>query len=45
MAGLLSICKNVLIKRGFDRRAYFANVRGTIAARRMLTAAGVAPSC
>ena len=34
--GALSILKNILINRGFDRRKYFAFLRATIRARRII---------
>ena len=34
--GILSIIKSLIIRRGFDRRVYFANLRATLKARRML---------
>jgi Glycosyl transferase family 2 len=34
--GLLSLCGNLLVRRGFDRQQYLAKVRAAIAARRII---------
>ena len=34
--GLLSLCNNALLKRGFERRIFFANRRGTIKGREII---------
>jgi glycosyltransferase involved in cell wall biosynthesis len=34
--GILSIIKSLIMRHGFDRRVYFANLRATLKARRML---------
>jgi hypothetical protein len=36
LRGILSVLKNVVTRRNFDRRAYLAELRGTIEARRLL---------
>jgi glycosyltransferase involved in cell wall biosynthesis len=36
LPNLLTMCKSLVTKRGFDRRAYLASVRGTIKARRAI---------
>jgi glycosyltransferase involved in cell wall biosynthesis len=36
LRGILSITKNVMTRRGFDRRVYLARLRAAVAARRLL---------